>query len=83
MTFVHYTAEVRGGLLLELPAEAQELHLKPGDKVDIQVEPLRAVPLTAENDPTIALLETWIAAAPTDPKRAARPKMIYATSSAT
>ena len=37
MTMVHYTAEVRAGLLLALPTEAEELHLKPGDKVHIQV----------------------------------------------
>ena len=37
MTMVHYTVEVKSGLLLALPAEAAELHLKPGDKVHIQL----------------------------------------------
>ena len=68
MALVHYLAEVKNGLLLELPAAAKELHLKPGDKVDIQVETPRSAPLTVENDPTIALLESWIATAPTDPE---------------
>lgn len=38
MTLVHYTAEVKSGRLLELPAEAEALHLKPGDKVDLQFD---------------------------------------------
>lgn len=37
MTLVHYTAEVKSGLLLELPIEAQILHLKPGDKIQVQL----------------------------------------------
>lgn len=37
MALVEYTAEVRGGLLLELPAEAEELQLKPGDKVQVRL----------------------------------------------
>ena len=37
MTMMQYTAEVRSGLLLALPTEAEELHLKPGDKVHIQL----------------------------------------------
>ena len=42
MALVQYIAEVKDGLLLELPAEAEELHLKPGDKVQIQLD--REVP---------------------------------------
>lgn len=38
MTLVHYTAEVRPGLLLALPAEAEALHLKPGDKLEVQFD---------------------------------------------
>lgn len=34
---IEYTAEVRDGLLLALPAEAQELHLVPGAKVQVQL----------------------------------------------
>ncbi|MCW3097083.1 MAG: hypothetical protein JWL77_2701 [Chthonomonadaceae bacterium] len=34
---IHYVAEVKAGLLLALPTEAEELHLKPGDKVHIQL----------------------------------------------
>lgn len=37
MTMIHYMAEVKAGLLLALPTEAEELHLKPGDKVHIQL----------------------------------------------
>ncbi len=39
MALVQYTAEVKSGLLLELPTEAEELHLKPGDKVKVQLVP--------------------------------------------
>jgi hypothetical protein len=35
MTLVHYTADVKSGLLLELPVEAQALHLKPDDKIQV------------------------------------------------
>ena len=38
MTSVHYMAEVKSDLLLELPAEAQALHLKPGDKIQVQFD---------------------------------------------
>jgi hypothetical protein len=38
MTLVHYDAEVKPGLMLALPSEAKELHLKPGDKVSIHLE---------------------------------------------
>ena len=38
MTSVLYIAEVKGGLLLELPTEAEELHLKPGDKVTVKLD---------------------------------------------
>ncbi len=37
MTMTQYTAVVRSGLLLALPTDAEELHLKPGDKVQIQI----------------------------------------------
>jgi hypothetical protein len=42
MALAQYIAEVKDGLLLELPEEAEELHLKPGDKVQIQLD--RVVP---------------------------------------
>ena len=61
MTLVHYTAEVKSGLLLELPAEAQTLHLKPGDKIQVQIdaEQEQAAPcLTTKPKP---LLLCWIA----------------------
>ena len=38
MSLVHFTAEVKTDLLLELPAEAHALHLKPGDKVQVQID---------------------------------------------
>jgi hypothetical protein len=62
MTFVHYTSTVKAGRILELPEETDALHLEPGQAVDIQVAPL----VTAQDD--IALLESWIAQAPTDPE---------------
>ena len=37
MALLQYTAEVKAGFLLELPKEAQELHLQPGDKVQVQL----------------------------------------------
>lgn len=66
MTLVHYTAEVKSGLLLELPTEAQALHLKPGDMVEVQLEARYSEPLNADNDASIALLEAWLADAPTE-----------------
>jgi hypothetical protein len=36
---LQYTAEVKAGLLLELPEEAHKLHLQPGDKVRVQLYP--------------------------------------------
>lgn len=37
VTFIHYMAEVKAGLVLELPPEAEQLDLKPGDKVPVQL----------------------------------------------
>ena len=68
MAQLHYTAEVKAGLLLELPTEAEVLHLKPGDKIEVQLELPGIHDRAADPDPTIALLESWIAQAPTDPE---------------
>ncbi len=38
MTLLHYTATVREGRLLELPEEAQQLHLEPGQEIQIQLD---------------------------------------------
>jgi hypothetical protein len=38
MALIEYTAEVKGDLLLELPIEAEALHLRPGDKVRVRVD---------------------------------------------
>lgn len=38
MVIREYTAEVKGGLLLELPTEAEVLHLQPGDKVTVKLD---------------------------------------------
>ena len=38
MTTVHYTAKVKDSRLLELPEEAQELGLKPGEEVRVSVD---------------------------------------------
>ena len=67
MSLVHYTAEVKSGLLLELPAEAHTLHLKPGDKVQVQIDAEQeqaAAPapvLDEKAKAAIALLDSWIA----------------------
>lgn len=37
MAQLQYIAEVKEGLLLELPKEARELQLRPGDKVQVQL----------------------------------------------
>ena len=50
MSLREYTAEVKGGLLLELPMEAEELHLKPGDKITVRLEDA-AETLPAANQP--------------------------------
>ena len=38
MATVHFTAKVKDSRLLELPEEAQELGLKPGDEIHIFLE---------------------------------------------
>jgi hypothetical protein len=38
MARIQYTAKVKAGLLLELPAEAEGLHLRPGDKVQVLLD---------------------------------------------
>ena len=74
MTVVHYTAEVRPGLLLALPEEARHLPLHPGDKIEVQFEmPLPQAPEIEESklvDPkaaaSIALLKSWLEEDATD-----------------
>ena len=67
MAQLHYIAEVKSELLLELPTDAEALHLRPGDKIDVQFDLPRNYQEALEPDPTIALIESWIALAPTDP----------------
>ena len=56
MALVHYTAEVKGGRLLELPVEAEQLHLKLGDKVQIQLdENVGDTPIVRPNEGMIAI----------------------------
>jgi hypothetical protein len=55
MTLIHYTATVKGKRILELPPEADALHLEPGQSVDIQLEPMEA----GQVDETLALFERW------------------------
>jgi anaerobic selenocysteine-containing dehydrogenase len=38
MAIVYYTAKVKESRLLELPEEAQELGLQPGDEVTVRVD---------------------------------------------
>lgn len=56
MALVHYVAKVREERLLELPEEARELHLEPGQEIPIQIDqgPLPQSPRT----PNQAGLET-------------------------
>ena len=46
MTLVHYKVEVKPGLMLALPAEAEALNLRPGDKIFVQFD--------AEQEQTLA-----------------------------
>ena len=43
MTLIHYTAKVREPRLLELPEDANELHLQPGQEIEIQLDQALAV----------------------------------------
>ena len=57
MTMIQYTAEVKAGLLLALPTEAEELQLKPGDKVQIHLDrDAEVTPRTRPNDGMLAAL---------------------------
>jgi hypothetical protein len=51
MALIQYTVEVKDGLLLELPSEAEELHLRPGDKLQIQLN--RELDPVEQNDEEI------------------------------
>lgn len=87
MALVHYTAEVKSGRLLELPTEAEELHLKPGDRIEVHLDAEKDAPaLPDEPKPTlapktaaaIAFLEARIAegqAADPDTKRQAEEEL--------
>lgn len=50
MATVHYTAKVKDSRLLELPEEAQELHLQPGDEVHVFLESNSTAPAQALTD---------------------------------
>src|SRR5579884_683602 len=54
MALVQYIAEVKDGLLLELPTEAEELHLKPGDKVEVRLVPPVERQKTDKNNKPVA-----------------------------
>jgi len=56
MTLVQYTATVREGRLLELPEEAQDLHLVPGQEIEIQLDRLETK--APSRKPNFAGLET-------------------------
>jgi hypothetical protein len=63
----HYTAEIATDLLLKLPGDAEALQLKPGDTVEVQIEEPSQPAHADDEDQTVALLESWIAQAPTEP----------------
>jgi hypothetical protein len=54
MTMIHYTVEVKAGLLLALPKEAEELQLKPGDKLQIHLD--RDAEVTPQATPNEGML---------------------------
>jgi len=56
MTLLHYTAEVKNGLLLELPSEAEQLHLRPGDKVHIHFDPIQETLVGKPNEGMLTVL---------------------------
>ena len=56
MTLMQYTAEVKDSLTLELPIEAEHLHLKPGDKVQIQLDTDENMPQVSPNEGMLAAL---------------------------
>lgn len=68
MATVHYTAKVKDSRLLELPEEAQELQLQPGDEVHVFLEsnaaaPAQALPNEEEQERFRALSEKLFAEA--------------------
>jgi hypothetical protein len=81
MALVHYTAEVKSGLLLELPTEAEELHLKPGDRIQVHLDAEKEAPAVPDEPKTaaaIAFLDARIAegqAADADTKRQAEEEL--------
>jgi hypothetical protein len=57
MAQLDYTAEANGPLLLELPVEAEQLHLEPGDKVHIRLDQAtESTDLPTRNEGMIAAL---------------------------
>ncbi len=68
MTTAYYIAKVKDKLLLELPSEASNLNLKPGDEVEVQFNTGQAHSSLQKKEVAISLLEKWIAEAPTDPE---------------
>jgi len=52
---MHYTATVKANRILELPEEADALHLELGQVVEVQVEPVNG----SQADQTLALFEQW------------------------
>lgn len=66
MANVHYKAKVRGGLLLELPEEARELKLQPGQEVEIELPSVDSksdlpdfTAQEAEKNATLAQFAEW------------------------
>jgi hypothetical protein len=52
---MHYTATVKANRILELPEEADALHLELGQAVEIQLELVKG----NQTDQTLALFEQW------------------------
>lgn len=46
MTLVHYTATVKANRLLELPEDATELHLEPGQVIEVHFDVTATKPNT-------------------------------------
>jgi hypothetical protein len=86
MRLLHCTATVKAGRILELAEEADALHLELGQTVAIQFAPIHTEALPPiENTPAppgvdsesaavIALMDEWLAGAPTDPEEISQAK---------
>lgn len=48
MALEHFMAKVKEGRLLELPLEAERLHLKPGERIEIHIDRINSDKLLSD-----------------------------------